>query len=222
MSEARAAILRAIRGAGVAPAPPVARAATPATTLATTMAPDPVAGLAALLAARLGEASTSSDAVPDWRDVPMAVADRLRTWGLPCRAILGEDVQDRCAWPPDLGGWARGEVAPDGDAFVSRAVAAVAGEGVVVTASSARHRTEQAFLAESHLVVVEAGDIVADLASLWTRLRASMDGERWPRSVNLIRGPSRTADLGVPSRLGAHGPARMHVIVVGATLVRNR
>jgi L-lactate utilization protein LutC len=34
--------------------------------------------------------------------------------------------------------------------------------------------------------------------------------------MNWIVGPSRTADLGVPSKLGAHGPGRVHIIIVDA------
>jgi L-lactate dehydrogenase complex protein LldG len=36
-----------------------------------------------------------------------------------------------------------------------------------------------------------------------------------PRTVNLITGPSRSADIEQTLILGAHGPRRLHVIVVG-------
>ncbi|MDZ7714345.1 MAG: LUD domain-containing protein [Rhodovibrio sp.] len=38
----------------------------------------------------------------------------------------------------------------------------------------------------------------------------------WPRTVNLITGPSRTADIEQTLQLGAHGPMNLHVLVVGA------
>jgi L-lactate dehydrogenase complex protein LldG len=35
------------------------------------------------------------------------------------------------------------------------------------------------------------------------------------RNVNLITGPSRSADIEQTLILGAHGPRRLHVMVVG-------
>ena len=37
-----------------------------------------------------------------------------------------------------------------------------------------------------------------------------------PRTVNMISGPSRTADVEQTIQLGAHGPRRLHIVVVGA------
>jgi L-lactate dehydrogenase complex protein LldG len=37
----------------------------------------------------------------------------------------------------------------------------------------------------------------------------------WPRSVNMISGPSRTADIEQTIVRGAHGPKRLHVLVLG-------
>jgi len=35
-----------------------------------------------------------------------------------------------------------------------------------------------------------------------------------PRAVNFITGPSRTADVEQTIQLGAHGPRRLHVILL--------
>ena len=47
----------------------------------------------------------------------------------------------------------------------------------------------------------------------WTRLRDS--GQAVPRAMNFIAGPSRTGDVEQTIELGAHGPRRMHVLIVG-------
>ena len=52
----------------------------------------------------------------------------------------------------------------------------------------------------------------------WARLRseggADGDGKFMPRTVNLVTGPSRTADIEQTIALGAHGPRRLHIVIV--------
>ena len=36
-----------------------------------------------------------------------------------------------------------------------------------------------------------------------------------PRTVNLVTGPSRSADIEQTLILGAHGPRALHILVVG-------
>jgi len=36
-----------------------------------------------------------------------------------------------------------------------------------------------------------------------------------PRTVNFITGPSRTGDIEQRIQLGAHGPRRLHIVLVG-------
>ncbi len=56
------------------------------------------------------------------------------------------------------------------------------------------------------------GQIVRHLEDLWAQLRARLDG--MPRAVSLITGPSKTADVEQTMQYGAHGPRRLHVILV--------
>jgi L-lactate dehydrogenase complex protein LldG len=65
------------------------------------------------------------------------------------------------------------------------------------------------------VVVVSAEDIAGDYETLWARLRERYGAGVMPRTVNLVTGPSRSADIGQTLILGAHGPRRLHVIVVG-------
>jgi L-lactate dehydrogenase complex protein LldG len=46
-------------------------------------------------------------------------------------------------------------------------------------------------------------------------LRDKFGDGAMPRTVNLITGPSRSADIEQTLILGAHGPRRLHVLVVG-------
>jgi L-lactate dehydrogenase complex protein LldG len=58
-----------------------------------------------------------------------------------------------------------------------------------------------------------AGRIVPRMEDAWDLLR----GERGelPRAINIVSGPSRTADVEQTIQLGAHGPRRLHVLLLG-------
>ena len=45
------------------------------------------------------------------------------------------------------------------------------------------------------------------------RLKAQY-GETMPRTLNLVTGPSRSGDIEQTILMGAHGPKRLHIIVV--------
>ena len=79
--------------------------------------------------------------------------------------------------------------------------------------SGADNPTTLNFLAENHIVVVFAEDVVGDYESVFARLRAKF-GAELPRTVNFITGPSRSADIEQTLLFGAHGPRRLHVVVV--------
>ena len=62
-----------------------------------------------------------------------------------------------------------------------------------------------------------AEDLVGDDESVFAKLRAAYGAGAVPRTVNFITGPSRSADIEQTLLLGAHGPRRLHVVVVGAS-----
>ena len=53
------------------------------------------------------------------------------------------------------------------------------------------------------------------MAEAWDLLRKTLGG--MPRNVMLVTGPSRSADIEQSLELGAHGPRRLHVVLVGDT-----
>jgi L-lactate dehydrogenase complex protein LldG len=65
-------------------------------------------------------------------------------------------------------------------------------------------------------VVVDAKDIAGDYETVWQRVRESFGIGHLPRAINMITGPSRSADIAQILILGAHGPRRLHVLVVGS------
>lgn len=148
--------------------------------------------------------------------VPEEVAAFLRRYNLPLAVRRGAD--------PLLAGlpWERAgtlEVSTALDAgmlsSVSHAFAGVAETGTVVLASGTDNPTSLNFLPDNHIVVIDAKDVAGDYESVWQRLRERYGDGLMPRTVNLITGPSRSADIEQTLILGAHGPRRLHVILVG-------
>jgi L-lactate dehydrogenase complex protein LldG len=156
--------------------------------------------------------------VGDLADVPAEVGAFLRRHNLPMTARRGADPL-LAALPWERAGTLEVSTAvSDGNALssVSHAFVGVAETGTVVLASGADNPTSLNFLPDNHIVVIEAKDVAGDYETVWQRLRDKYGDGIMPRAVNLITGPSRSADIEQTLILGAHGPRRLHVILVGA------
>ena len=150
-------------------------------------------------------------------DVPAAIALYLREHNLPAGLRTGHDPAiaalpwerephlDRLVGPSD----GRDMVA------LSRAFAGVAETGTLVLVSGPDNPTTLNLLPDTHIVMVDADDIAGDYESVWRRMRETYGAGQAPRTVNLVTGPSRSADIEQTLILGAHGPRALHIIVVG-------
>lgn len=149
-------------------------------------------------------------------DVPASVSAFLRAHNLPMAVRRGSDP--RLAAMP----WARERTltvatGPSGGndlVAVSHAFGAAAETGTLMLTSGPDNPTTLNFLPDTHIVVVQAREVAGDYETLWQRLRAARGDDTMPRTVNWITGPSRSADIEQTLILGAHGPRRLHVIVV--------
>jgi L-lactate dehydrogenase complex protein LldG len=151
-------------------------------------------------------------------DLPIAVAQYLRRHNLPLMLKRGADPELAAApW--------KGEPAltvtvgpSDGRDLVaiSHAFGAAAETGTLVLLSGPDNPTTLNFLPDNHLVAIAAERIDGDYETVLARLRDQFGVEGLPRAINLVTGPSRSADIEQTLILGAHGPRRLHVIVVGA------
>jgi L-lactate dehydrogenase complex protein LldG len=155
----------------------------------------------------------TTDEVASERDAPTEVARYLRTNNLP---LAG------CVWPQlaDLDWKGAGlalepRVANGNDAVgVTGAFAAIAETGTLVFASGPDTPSTVSLLPETHVAVVSAGRIVAHMEDAWALARAEFG--QLPRAINFVSGPSRTADIDQTIVLGAHGPYRVHIVLVRA------
>ena len=94
------------------------------------------------------------------------------------------------------------------------AFAGIAETGTLVTASGPDHPVTLNLLPDTHVVVLREADIVSGYEDVWDRLRTRFGKDRMPRTVNTITGPSRTADIEQKIEMGAHGPRRLHILVI--------
>jgi len=164
------------------------------------------------------EVAATVQRVDAWESVPAAVADYLRAHNRPNEL--------RMAPHPDLQGLPWAERAPmltlsegagtaEGAVGVSRALAGVAETGTLLLRSGPDSPTTLNFLPATHIVVLRAEEVVGGFEDAWDRLRAERPDGAVPRTVNLVTGPSRTADIEQTLQLGAHGPMDLHILVVG-------
>jgi L-lactate dehydrogenase complex protein LldG len=108
-----------------------------------------------------------------------------------------------------------GHAEPEDRAALSRAVTAAAETGTLFLVSGTDNPTTLAFLPETHFVLVRVADVVGSYEEAFDRLRVIYGEGTLPRSVNLISGPSRTADIEQTIARGAHGPKRLHLVILG-------
>jgi L-lactate dehydrogenase complex protein LldG len=162
-------------------------------------------------------AAGTAEHAADGAGVPAAVAAFLRGLNLPLRVRHGDDPRlVALPWSSEPALEIRRGASDGGDlAAVSHAFAAVAETGTVVMVSGADNPTTLNFLPDVHIVVVSAVEIASDFEAAMARLRERFGVGLMPRTVNLITGPSRSADIEQTLILGAHGPRKLHVIVVG-------
>jgi L-lactate dehydrogenase complex protein LldG len=90
---------------------------------------------------------------------------------------------------------------------------AIAETGTLVVLTGADAPTASALLVDTHVAIVRADRIVSGMEEVFALIRSERG--QMPRAVNLISGPSRTGDIEQTIVVGAHGPIRVHVLVVG-------
>jgi L-lactate dehydrogenase complex protein LldG len=159
----------------------------------------------------------SVDLVAAARDVPAAIAAYLRAHNLPAELRLGGDARlAAMPWSETPLSLKSGPASGEDLCSVSHAMLGIAETGTLVLHSGPDNPTTLNFLPDNHIVVVEAADIAGDLEEAMRQLRNRFGKGTMARTVNFITGPSRSGDIEQTIFLGAHGPRRLHVVVVGA------
>jgi L-lactate dehydrogenase complex protein LldG len=159
--------------------------------------------------------------LPALDHVPEAVARYLAAENLPAELVAAPDPSlDELPWQlRPLLRIRRGRAEVADAVSLTPCFAAIAETGTLMLTSGAGTPTTLNFLPDTHIVVVHADQVVASYEEGWDRLRAIATAREagphgLPRAVNFITGPSRTGDIEQQIVLGAHGPRRLHILVV--------
>ncbi|CAH0253413.1 lactate utilization protein [Roseomonas sp. CECT 9278] len=173
--------------------------------------------------------------VADAAEIPGAIADYLAAQNLAPRFVLAPHPElAALPWAdkPLLEFEARRAEATDA-VSVQHGYAAIAETGTLMLPSDATRPTTLNLLAETEVVVLRTSRIMGAYEEAWDTLRREgtdattggigtpsttrnvADGRPFmPRNVMLVTGPSRSADIEQTLELGAHGPRRLHIVLL--------
>ncbi len=101
---------------------------------------------------------------------------------------------------------------------VQQGYAGIAETGTLMLPGTPERPTTLNLLAETEIVLLRTRRLVGAYEEAWDLLRSehsdSETGRFMPRNVMLVTGPSRSADIEQVLELGAHGPRRLHVLLL--------
>jgi L-lactate dehydrogenase complex protein LldG len=105
-----------------------------------------------------------------------------------------------------------GTALPSDAVCLTQGFAGIAETGTLMLPSGPARPTSNNLLPDIAMVLIEASRIVASYEDAFDLLRAELGA--MPRNVMLVTGPSRSADIEQTLELGAHGPRRLHVLII--------
>jgi L-lactate dehydrogenase complex protein LldG len=178
------------------------------------------ADLVARFLQRATDMQSSVERLADRRDIPRAVTRYIDALELP-PALAAQKSHAGVCWPEfaDLD-WAAAGLAIEARPTsgndrlgITGAFCAIAETGTLVVLAGADTPTATTLLPDTHIAILRADRIVSGMEEAFALIRRERGA--LPRAVNMISGPSRTGDIEQTIVLGAHGPYRVHVLVLG-------
>jgi L-lactate dehydrogenase complex protein LldG len=175
--------------------------------------------LAARFMQRATDMESTVERIAGRLDIPGAVARYLDALALP-PMLAAQKSQAGVCWPAfaDLD-WAGAGLqiavrptAGDDRLGITGCFCAIAETGTLVVLTGSDSPTATTLLPDTHVAIVRADRIVSGMEEAFALIRAERG--RLPRAVNMISGPSRTGDIEQTIVLGAHGPYRVHILLL--------
>ena len=157
------------------------------------------------------EAASTIDEVGSRAEVPAAVARYLAKYELPATGVCWPELGE-LDW---RGAGLQIEARPangDDKSGITGSYCGLAETGTLMFLSGEQTHATTSLLPDTHIALVSASRIVRCMEDAWDLLRREVGD--FPRQVNFVSGASRTADIEMTLVYGAHGPFRVHVIIV--------
>ena len=169
---------------------------------------------------RATDMASTVERIASEADIPAAVARYLDALELP-PALAAQKSHAGVCWPEFAhlawsGAGLSIEARPTAGhdrLGITGSFCAIAETGTLVVTTGADTPTASALLPDTHVAVVRADRVVAGMEEAFALVRAAKGG--MPRAMNMISGPSRTGDIEQTIVLGAHGPYRVHLLLLG-------
>jgi L-lactate dehydrogenase complex protein LldG len=164
--------------------------------------------------------ASTVERVADVAALPQVVARYLAALELPPALAAQKSTAGVC-WPEFAGlDWAGAGLAIEARPTeghdrlgITGCYCAIAETGTLVVLSEPASPTATTLLPDTHVAVLHANRIVAGMEDAFALIRSERGA--LPRAVHMISGPSRTGDIEQTIVLGAHGPFRVHIVLVG-------
>ena len=103
----------------------------------------------------------------------------------------------------------------DADIGITGVDYAIAETGTCVLLTRKKVSRVVSLLPPVHIAVVESGQVLPSLDELFTLRRREFMSGRLGSYMNLISGPSRSADIEYKLISGVHGPGEVHMVLLG-------
>ncbi len=169
---------------------------------------------------RATDMESTVERIADRTGIPGAVARYVDALELPLPIATQKSHKGVC-WPEfsDLDWKGAGldiETRPtlgDDRLGITGTFCAIAETGTLVVLAGADTPTATTLLPDTHVAIVRADRIVSGMEEAFALVRR--EAGQMPRAMNMISGPSRTGDVEQTIVLGAHGPFRVHILVIG-------
>jgi len=181
--------------------------------------PSMPADLVARFLQRATDMSSTVERIASRSEIPAAVARYLDALELP-PSLAAQKSHAGVCWPEfaDLD-WsgaglkieARPTIGHD-RLGITGSFCAIAETGTLVFTTGAATPTATTLLPDTHIAVLNADRIVSGMEEAFALVRSAYGG--LPRAINMISGPSRTGDIEQTIVLGAHGPFRVHILLL--------
>lgn len=168
--------------------------------------------------------ASTIDEIPYASDIPAAIARYLSTHQIDGTLAVWPEFST-LDWSTTQLTPRYGAALPTDAIGITGCYCALAETGTLLLLTGENTPLTNALLPETHIAIVPIKRMVPTMEAAFAQLRAESAApsiaqssglsSRLPRGVHFISGPSRTADIAQTLVMGAHGPYRVHIILVG-------